>query len=82
MLHTLHFFYSKCDLFHNATIFVSCIICILHTGCAKILMPNFGAKRLNEFTDRSRITNMESAYSAVRTESLYKTKFRVYRFKL
>ena len=30
------FFSSKCGLFHNATFFGSCIIHILHTGCAKI----------------------------------------------
>ena len=30
------FFSSKCCLFHNATFFGSCIIHILHTGCAKI----------------------------------------------
>jgi len=30
------FFSSKCRLFHNATFSVSCIIHILHTGCAKI----------------------------------------------
>jgi hypothetical protein len=36
--HAAHspFFSSKCRLFHNATIFGSCIIHILHTGCAKI----------------------------------------------
>jgi len=36
--HAAHspFFYSKCRLFHNATFFGSCIIHILHTGCAKI----------------------------------------------
>jgi hypothetical protein len=33
--HTL-FFSSKCRLFHNATFLGSCIIHILHTGCAKI----------------------------------------------
>jgi hypothetical protein len=36
MLHTLRFFTSKFRLFHNATFFGSCIIRILHTGCAKI----------------------------------------------
>jgi hypothetical protein len=46
MLQTLRFLSSKCCLFHNATFFGSCIIRILHTGCAKILMPNSGAKRL------------------------------------
>ena len=30
------FFSSKCRLFQNATFFGSCIIHILHTGCAKI----------------------------------------------
>jgi hypothetical protein len=36
--HAAHspFFSSKCCLFHNATIFGSCIIHILHTGCVKI----------------------------------------------
>jgi hypothetical protein len=36
MLHTLRFFLFKMLLFHNATFFGSCIIRILHTGCAKI----------------------------------------------
>jgi hypothetical protein len=37
MLHTIRFFFSsKCRLFHNAIFFGSCIIRILHTGCAKI----------------------------------------------
>jgi hypothetical protein len=44
--HSPFFFSSKCRLFHNATFFGSCIIRILHTGCAKIEMPNSGAKRL------------------------------------
>jgi hypothetical protein len=36
--HAAHspFFSSNCRLFHNATFFDSCIIHILHTGCAKI----------------------------------------------
>jgi hypothetical protein len=36
--HAAHspFFSSKCRLFHNATFFGSCIIQILHIGCAKI----------------------------------------------
>jgi hypothetical protein len=36
--HAAHspFFFSKCRLFHNATFYGSCIIYILHTGCAKI----------------------------------------------
>jgi hypothetical protein len=37
--HATHsqFFSSKYRLFHNATIFGSCVIYILHTGCAKLL---------------------------------------------
>jgi len=36
--HAAHspFFSSKCRLFHKVTFFVSYIIHILHTGCAKI----------------------------------------------
>jgi hypothetical protein len=38
MLHTLRFFppSSKCRLFRNTTLFGSCLIRILHTGCANI----------------------------------------------
>jgi hypothetical protein len=37
MLHNLRLFLSsKCRLFHNATLFGSCIIHILNTECAKI----------------------------------------------
>ena len=36
MLYNLHFFPSKCRLFHNATLFGSRITHILNTGCAKI----------------------------------------------
>ena len=36
MLYNLHFFSSKCLLFHNATLFGFCITHILNTGCAKI----------------------------------------------
>ena len=37
MLYNLHFFSSKCRLFHNSTLFGFCITQILNTGCAKIL---------------------------------------------
>jgi len=37
MVYNLRFiFSSKCSLFHNSNVFVSCIIHILYTGCAKI----------------------------------------------
>jgi len=41
--HAAHspFFSSNCCLFHNATFFGSCIIHILHTGCAKNLNVKF-----------------------------------------
>ena len=35
-LYSPFFFCSKCSLFHNANLFVSCITHILYTGCAKI----------------------------------------------
>ena len=35
MLYNLHFFSSKCRLFHIATLFGICITHILNTGCAK-----------------------------------------------
>jgi len=46
MVYSLHFFSSKCSLFHNSNVFGSCIIHILYTGCAKIKKNNSGAKRL------------------------------------
>jgi len=46
MVYTLHFFSSKCSLFHNSNMFASCIIHILYTGCAKIKKNNSSAKRL------------------------------------
>ena len=49
MLYTLRFFSSKSSLFHNANLFVSCIIHILYTGCAKIKKNNSGAKGLIAF---------------------------------
>ena len=36
MQYNLHFFSSKCRLFHNATLFGFCITHIVNTGCAKI----------------------------------------------
>jgi len=47
MVYTLRFFSSsKCSLFHKSNVFVSCIIHILYTECAKIKKNNSGAKRL------------------------------------
>ena len=46
MLYNLHFFSSKCRLFHNATLFVFCITHILNTGSAKIWKKKSVAKRL------------------------------------
>ena len=40
MLYNLHFFSSKCRLFHNSTLFGFCITHILNTGCAKIWKKN------------------------------------------
>jgi hypothetical protein len=46
--HSPFFFSSKCSLFHNAIFFGSCLIHILHTGCAKIKKKS-GAKGLISF---------------------------------
>ena len=50
MLYNLHFFSSKCRLFHNATLLGFCITHILNTGCAKIWKKKKKsvAKRLKE----------------------------------
>ena len=44
MVYTLRFLFSKCSLFHNSNLFVSCIINISYTGCTKtneiIAAPN------------------------------------------
>ena len=45
MLYNLHFFSSKCRLFHNATLFGFCITHILNTGVLKF-EKNSVAKRL------------------------------------
>jgi hypothetical protein len=48
MLYNLHFFSSKCRLFHNATLFGFCITHILNTGCAKIWKKKSVARSLIE----------------------------------
>ena len=45
-IHSPFFFSSNCSLFHNSSVFGSCIIHILYTGCAKIKKSNSVAKRL------------------------------------
>jgi len=47
MVYTLHFFSSKCSLFHNSNVFGSCIIQILYTGCAKIKKKLFRRQKVN-----------------------------------
>ena len=47
-LYSPFFFSSKCSLFHSASLFGSCIIHILYTGCAKVKKNNSGAKGLIE----------------------------------
>jgi len=46
MVYTLHFYFSKCSLFHNSNVFGSCIIHILYTGELKFKKNNSDAKRL------------------------------------
>ena len=47
ILYNLHFFSSKCRLFHNATLFGFCIIHILNTGVLKFKKKTV-AKRLTQ----------------------------------
>ena len=46
MLYNLHFFSSKCRIFHNATLFGFCITHILNTGVLKFKKKKSVAKRL------------------------------------
>ena len=46
MVYTLRFFSSKCNLFHNSSVFGSCIIHILYTGVLKLIKNNSGTKSL------------------------------------
>ena len=48
MLYNLHFFSSKCRLFHNATLFVFCITHILNTWCAKIWKKKIRRQKVKE----------------------------------
>ena len=56
MLYNLHFFSSKCRLFHNAILFGFCITHILNTGCAKIWKKKSVAKRLRSYTSRKHVS--------------------------
>ena len=47
MLYNIHFFPSKCRLFHNATLFGFCITHILNTECAKIWKKKVRRQKVN-----------------------------------
>ena len=51
MLHNLHFFSSKCRLFHDATLFGFCITHILNTECAKIWKKKIRRQKVKLFFD-------------------------------
>jgi len=51
MVYTLHFFSSKCSLFHNSNVFGSCIIHILYTGVLK-LKKLFRCQKVNKWAAR------------------------------
>ena len=54
MLYTLHFFSTKCSLFHNGNLFGSCIIHILYTGVLKLKKNNnSGAKALMRMDEQN-----------------------------
>jgi hypothetical protein len=47
LYNNLHFFSSKCRLFHNATFFGFCITHILNTVCAKIWKKKIRRQKVN-----------------------------------
>jgi hypothetical protein len=47
MLYNLHFFSSKCRLFHNATLFGFCITHILNTGVLKFEEKKIRRQKVN-----------------------------------
>ena len=64
MLHNIHFFSSKCRLFHNATLFVFCITHILKTGVLKFEKKNIRRQKVNSssinfFTCVSELNNSQ-----------------------
>ena len=61
--HSPFFFSSKCRLFHNATLFGSCVIHILYTGCAKIKKKKSDAKGLIYYTCLSKVIGPTSQKS-------------------
>jgi hypothetical protein len=65
-------FSSKCRLFHNATFFGSCIIHVLHTGCAK-KFKKFGCQKVKKENSAlvSRRTATHFAIMAVIEFALY-----------
>ena len=54
MLYNLHFFSSKCRLFHNATLFGFCITHILNTGVLKFEEEKIRRQKVNIRVIRSR----------------------------
>ena len=69
MLYNLHFFSSKCRLFHNATLFGFCITHILNTGCAKIWKRTRRQKVNSEAPSPSQTTNPVSYLKSTETLS-------------
>jgi hypothetical protein len=49
MLYNLHFFSSKCRLFHNATLFRFCITHILNTGVLKFEEKKIRRQKVKQF---------------------------------
>ena len=66
-VYTVRFFSSKCSLFHNSNVFVSCFIHILYTECAKIKKNNnSSAKKLKRNKKTRLLKNL--AQSAIRRQ--------------
>ena len=92
-LYNLHFFSSKCRLFHNAIFFGFCITHILNTGCAKIWRKKIRCQKVKltgisvyniQGRVRRKIRNMQRIYKemclSLRYSSCTNIHSRVYFF--
>ena len=73
MLYNLHFFSSKCRLFHYATLFGFCITHILNTECAKIWKKSVVKRLKFIITERYVSKELEKTSKFLLQKELLKT---------
>ena len=77
MLYNLHFFSSKCRLFHNATLFGFCITHILNTGVLK-LKKKIRRQKVNKAKQSKHRENSMNATDVERVIRFQNTKYISY----